>query len=107
MSEIADINREIRHWQGMFRILRGWKIGAEFSRSNFGTSISCHLSKRHWIFTWDKKNGPQPQEYVMHEVLHACECALVHMDKRSPKELKQAWEMFVQDLCRAINGGGK
>ena len=43
--------------------------------------------------------GPEPQDFLLHEVLHCAMGALVSMARRKPKELGQAEEMLVQDIC--------
>jgi hypothetical protein len=93
-----NLRRTVRH----FRVLRGWKIRMVGGPNNHGSSCGGRANNRFNIGTWDCKFGPQPPDYILHEVLHAAVIAVVKMDKRKPKEQRQAEELLVQDLCRLI-----
>lgn len=99
------LRRLVRH----FRVLRGWTVRMVDDPNNHGCSWGGRMSNRFSIGTWDSKAGPQPPDYVLHEVLHAAVISVVRMDKRKPKEQRQAEELLVQDLCRLIipNAGGE
>ena len=88
-----------------FRVLRGWTIRMDDNPDNHGTSWGGTMSNRYSIGTWGKGRGPQPKDYILHEVLHAALVSIVRMDKRRPKEQRQAMETLVQDLCRIIVPG--
>jgi len=106
MKEAAQSNtlrRLVRH----FRVLRGWTVRVVDDPDNHGTSWGGRMSNRFSIGTWDPKTGPEPAEYLLHEVLHAAVIAVVKMDKRSPKEQRQAEELLVQDICGLVRRGGK
>lgn len=72
---------------------------------NHGTSWGGKMSNRYSIGTWGTGREPQPPDYILHEVLHAVLVSIVRMDKRKPKEQRQAMETLVQDLCRIIIPG--
>ena len=93
----------LRQWVKRFRVLRGWTVRMDDDPNNHGTSWGGKTSNRYSIGTWGPGRGPQPPDYILHEVLHAVLVSIVRMDKRKPKEQRQAMEMLVQDLCQIID----
>jgi len=83
-----------------FRILRGWRVRWDKSGEMYGQSAVFPNCRQAWIYPWDPRSTePEPQDFLLHEVLHCAVSALVSMDRRKPKELRQAEEMLVQDIC--------
>jgi hypothetical protein len=97
------LRRLVRH----FRVLDGWTVRLVDDPFNHGASWGGRMSNRFSIGTWDRREGPEPALYLTHEVLHAAVIAVVKMDKRKPKEQRQAEELLVQDICGLIRRGGK
>ena len=83
-----------------FRILKGWKVKQSYSKKYFAQSSAFPKTKKATIYQWgDMYQEEQPVDYVLHEVLHACFRALLSMNRRKIKELRQAEELLVQDIC--------
>ena len=98
----AANNKTLRRLVRHFRVLRGWTVRMVNDPDNHGASWGGRMSNRFSIGTWDRKAGPQPPDYILHEVLHAAVISVVKMDKRKPKQQRQAEELLVQDLCTLI-----
>lgn len=83
-----------------FRILRKWKIKypnkSEYTRQCNINPYDCKAI----IFPWGK--GTEPHEYIIHEQLH---CALAALRRVKKKELHEAEEKLVQDICELIENG--
>ena len=88
-----------------FRILRGWRVRWDKRGELCAQSAAFPSCRKAWIYPWDPTAAePEPKDFLFHEVLHCAIKALVSMDKRKLKELRQAEELLVQDICRvAIN----
>lgn len=99
--ELALQQRQIDALVARFRILKGWKVRLTQDPHNFSCSAGGRMSNHYHIFTWEPGSS-QPDDYFFHEVLHAVLRALTRMDKRKPRELKQAEEGLVQDLCKFV-----
>lgn len=84
-----------------FRILRGWKIKQSRSKRYFAQSTSFPKTKTATIYQWWGE-GKQPDDYVLHEVLHIAFRALENMDKRKIKERRDVEEKLIQDICRVV-----
>lgn len=86
-----------------FRVLKDWDIQMEDDPDNHGCCWGGRGKVNQLrVGTWDEKMGPEPVDYLLHEVLHGVLISLVKMDKRRPKEQRQAEELIVQDLCAFI-----
>lgn len=82
-----------------FRILRGWTIRWDRRGPEYGKAFIDARRRKAWICIWDPKGGPEPSDFMLHEVLHCAFVALLSLDKRSSKELQLAEEALVQDIC--------
>lgn len=83
-----------------FRILNNWKIQWDNSGKFYSQSTIFPRYRKAWIYPWDPElTEPEPKDFILHEVLHCALRALVSMDKRRPKEIIQAEELLVQDIC--------
>lgn len=101
MTSLRSLKSLVNH----FRVLRGWTVRMVDDPRNHGTSWGGRMSNRYSIGTWGRSSGPQPKDYLLHEVLHAAVTSVVRMDKRSPKEQIQAAELLVQDICSLVMQG--
>lgn len=81
-----------------FRILRGWRVRWDKSGTMYGQAAVFPKKRQAWIFPWGEKSD-EPQDFLLHEVLHCAIGALTTMDRRKPKELKQAEEYLIRDIC--------
>lgn len=50
---------------------------------------------------------PEPWDYELHEVLHCALRAFSKLDRRKPKEMRQAEEQLVQELCKIVEDARK
>jgi len=82
----------VRH----FRILKGWKVRLVPAGQLEGRVSFCPKTKKAVIYDCRGERGPH---FLLHEVLHVCMVALWTMDKRKPKEIGQAEELLVRDIC--------
>jgi len=89
---------------GFFRILKGWKIKrVPPDPDGLSGTIAIHNKKNEAIlYDWPKDES-RPMDFDLHEILHCALRALTRMDKRKPKELRQAEEELVQDLCALMS----
>ena len=91
-----------------FRILKDWEIKQSRSKKYLAQSSAFPDTKTATIYQWgDMYREKQPCDYIFHEVLHIAFRALEHMDKRKPKEKRQAEEELVQDICSFIRNKPK
>lgn len=92
--------QKIKYWKRRFRVLRRWKVvsGDPKSRLNKIT-IHCKHEKKHVIYPWG--HGEQEDDYILHEILHCCQFVI-----RKSRDFQKAEELFVQDLCKIMNGKG-
>ena len=81
-----------------FRILRGWRVRWGKSGTMYGQAAVFPKARQAWIFPWGAEST-EPQDFLLHEVLHCALGALTVMDRRKPKELKQAEESLIRDIC--------
>lgn len=89
------IRKTARH----FRILRGWRITG-VQHAEYSGQVNIHPKKPEaTVYLW---KGKPPVDFEIHEVLHCALRALTRMDRRSQKELHQAEEELVQDICGAV-----
>jgi hypothetical protein len=92
--------RRVRKLQGIFRILDGWKIDYRRATKEYSAKVVLDKKrKRAIVFGYGAKNVPA--DYWLHEILHCALTQFTRMDKRKPKEIIQAEELLVQDICWA------
>ena len=84
-----------------FKILKNWKIKLIKSKE-FSGQCSVNEKKKEAVI-YDMK--PRPSDFITHELLHLCLRVFLKMDKRKWKELREAEEQFVRELCGAIYPG--
>ena len=83
----------------LFRILKGWDIRVAQSKTYSGV-VHFKGEKGAIIYDWGPHN--KPDDFEFHEVLHIALKALLKMDKRKIKELRQAEEEVIQDICEVV-----
>lgn len=77
-----------------FRILQRWRVRWDKSGTMYGQAAVFPKARQAWIFPWVAEST-EPQDFLLHEVLHCSIVALTVMDRRKPKELKQAEESLM------------
>ena len=95
---------EIIKWQKTFQFLQKWSI-----KYNPNDSEKCkcfHNSKRYAeIYEWENKYEPvQPNDYVLHEILHICIREIEISKKENYKLGREVEEQFVQCVCDITKG---
>ena len=84
-----------------FRILKQWQIKYYKATKNNQACTAISPNKRiAHIYGYGRKDIPE--DYLFHEFLHITFNALLRMDRRKPKEIKQAEENLIQDICTII-----
>ena len=78
-----------------FRILKDWNIKVIKSSKYAGFSAISDKKKIAEIYDII----PRPKDFITHELLHCCLRALLLIDKRKWKEVMQAEEELIQDIC--------
>lgn len=97
---MKSYQNRIKEEQSKFRILKDWKISYEPNVEYKGQSTNVAETKLGTIYEFDPKPGEQePDDYIFHEILHACMRELKVGDYH---ELREKEELFVQDLCQII-----
>jgi len=83
-----------------FRVLRGWTVtyGSQGGKQRKQAAIVVKKKRLH-VYPFGRKRSPN--EYLLHEVLHAALIA-VREEGVSYKRRKKREELLVQDLCNAI-----
>ncbi len=91
-----------------FRILRDWNIKEGVEDGGYRGQCCVNVKdKSADIYKWEEESE-EPSDYLVHEYLHIALRALIDMDRRKPKELRQAEEELVRDICEIIeNAKGK
>lgn len=85
-----------------FRILKHWKVSLIHDPDNQCVSWGGRKPgiNRFYVGTWnDATLGPEPADYLLHEILHGVFAALLKIDGRRPKEKREAEEIIIQDIC--------
>ena len=82
-----------------FRILRDWKVRWTKEVIN-GVGINGK-ERRAFVGRWSGP-GLEPALYRPHEVCHIAVRALCLIDRRKGRELYEAEEQFVQDMCGMV-----
>ena len=99
-STQEDLDLLVSH----FRVLNGWTVRLNNRKKNHNVSwVGTSHRKRYYIGTWDKSLGTEPQDYLIHEVLHAAVRAVNLIDWRKADELRMAEELLVQDICALLH----
>ena len=90
-----------------FRLLKKWKIWYASATENHHSIVaySCNHKRTAIIYGFGKPEIPK--DYYLHEVLHCAFKELLSMDKRKPKELREAEELLVQDICEIVYSHSK
>lgn len=94
-------DRKAREIAARFRILHHWYVGDGGPGLVNRSAVDVPIGKLS-IGLWDTSVGPKPDDYELHEVLHAALRALCSMDRRKPKELLATEEDLVQDICACL-----
>jgi len=89
----------IPKYQNMFRILDKWKIVYE-DDGVYGDQC-CHNGTKRIATIYPVTVKTDMDDYVLHELLHICQCELRKKSKYLVKRKKE--EMFIQDICKIIN----
>lgn len=85
-----------------FRILREWRVRWGRKGYLYGQAEIDIKGRRARVYPWDPKaTEPEPPDYLLHEVLHCAISEILGMDKRKLKELRQAEELLIRDICAA------
>ena len=84
-----------------FRILNKWQFRYIHDKTISGQIVINTKKKMGFLYKWHD-NTPTPKKYILHEVLHCVLRALLTMDKRKSKELRETEEQLVQDICKLI-----
>lgn len=104
MTDVIRLAAVVRR----FRILKGWRIRWDKSGKHYGKVWPFPKYRRAWIYRWDPASAkPEPPDFLLHETLHCTLQALIAMDRRKPKELKEAEELLVQDICAVALSMGR
>ncbi len=98
MTPEREFEFRVKKMSEKFRILKCWKVRGA---SNVpGYADQCHIDNEHnTAVIYPSSEMDEPTDYLLHEVLHVAMRALWGMDKRKPKEIIQAEEKLVQDIC--------
>ena len=92
----STLHQLVRH----FRILRGWDI--RWARRAYRGQVTIHPKRNSAaVHPWGAASN-EPDDFRVHEVLHCAMRALLRMDRRKVKELRQAEEELVQDICAML-----
>lgn len=83
-----------------FRILKGWRLSVVQSKEFSGFLNLNANHKEVIIYDWTEPD--KPVDFDLHEVLHVALRALLMMDRRKMKELLQAEEVLIQDICNEL-----
>lgn len=89
----------VRDMRKQFRILKNWSICIDSDPRRAGHTHFNPKQKVAVIEAWSTGGKPEPADYIFHELLHICLTAIRRMDKRKAKELRQAEEELIQDIC--------
>ena len=89
-----------------FRVLRGWTVtyGSQGGKQRKQAAIVVKMKRLH-VYPFDRRLRLCPDEYLLHEVLHAALIA-VREEGVSHEKRKKREELLVQDLCNAIASQG-
>lgn len=98
MSKQTKLSQIVRR----FRILRNWTIEWARGQKYRGQVTISPERNRAIVHPWGS-NTPEPADFRLHETLHCALRALTAMDKRHRKELLQAQELLVQDICAVLH----
>ena len=103
---IRQQRKRVRDILDILRILRGCRVTVCRATDELeATSWHSPSSDRHVIHGW-REDDPIPSDFELHEVLHCALHRLISMDKRKMKEIIQAEEALVQDLCIIVESWG-
>jgi hypothetical protein len=97
MTSTQAQRKELHRLVRRFAILRGWTIvghSCPAQIAGYTTVLPHDPSAVVWLW-----GGTPPPDFLLHEVLHCALRAFSRLDKRKPKELRQAEEQLVRDIC--------
>jgi len=89
-------SRLIKKYQGEFRILEDWEINYEDDGKYYDQCSFNNKTKKAAIYPFSP-GKERLDQYVFHEMLHICQCAL---RRGSTKERGEKEELLIQDLCK-------
>lgn len=96
---------QIARLQSNFRILEDWIFILDPDETYAGTCTFGFRDKEATIYPypWNDPDQEYPDEYLLHEMLHAC--IFIIKETREPDYLvsREKEELFVQDLCTLLD----
>lgn len=96
------VNR-VKPIQDKLRVLMAWAIEEVVALGEFTAQSSCNLhAKTGVIYPWGKNKGEEPEDYILHELLHFAIKEVNVAKEHSYRKGREAEEMLVQDLCALI-----
>lgn len=104
-SSSSGLQRLVRR----FSILKDWNISRADDSDTRGRTCGVEINEvqhigniKPWVNAL-----PEPWDYELHEVLHCVLRAFSKLDRRKPKEMRQAEEQLVQELCKIVEDARK
>jgi len=85
-----------------FRLLKKWKIWYAPATENEQAIVAYSSNHKRTAIIYGFGKPKIPKDYYLHEVLHCALKELLDIDRRKPKELREAEELLVQDICKII-----
>jgi len=86
----------IEKLQAKFRILKDWIIVRD-NDGEYTGQVHCNWKERKAVICpWGA--GEEPDDYILHEILHIC-MGEISYNQKLYKKRREAEELFVQDLC--------
>lgn len=96
------MQRKIDKIKNRFRILKQWKIRYVSATETAQAIVAFSFNHKKTAIIYGFGKRKVPKDYHLHEVLHCAIKELLDMDKRKPKDLREAEELLVQDICKMV-----
>ena len=101
MPDQSAINK-IYKMKSYFRLLKKWKIRYAPATENEQAIVAFNCNRKRTAIIYGFGEPEIPEDYYLHEVLHCAFKELTSIDRRKPKELREAEELLIQDICKIV-----